>query len=711
MANFLLITLPFLLPNVRFYPASYVYSIIKNAGWNCKYIDFNQLIYEASSKKHRQYWIKQGSGDLSCNETFEKEFQFAGEFMRDKLTHELSLASYDLIGVSLYSSCRSFANQFLRVTREAGIQAPVIFGGSDCFPSHHNTKYLTDSCRTPDMVFTGEGEISLSDFLKEFEQTRSKTTSIAGFAYEDDFGNVVSNPPPVPPNMEKLSIIADYNAYTDPAVYPNKVMNTFTSRGCVIKCKFCNEWICTWPYRRRNPKLVVDEIIDIKKNLPNSNKLWMLDSNINITDKHVRDISDAILNADLNIEWRSMACIRTKMSDDTLSLMKRSGCAELMLGLESASQTVVDYMHKLFDINEAVTTIEKYQKHGIKLRMPVMNGFPGEFVNDFLTTSAFILSYVEKGSDTVTFSYSNTCGIFEETEIHKHPEDFFIETTYSDVSPNSYRISGGANIPVVRTIRMLLNMHCIGGSSPKARGNSNFDILESLMSQNLNNLDAAAELAQIIYQLGRLTKCNEDAEFLLNRKDIDPCASDIEEKSMGRIAFLQNIIPGLCLKNWLISDKSSDKFKGILKKFIFKKYHLLAQILKPTKDIDFKDYRNKLYHLGDYELQDGSITELHLDKFQHTVGDNGKFLIIRGWTASADLKITTSKVLAITKENIVEFHCGVHSQEGAKMYGFSGSEFSGFLGKVKKSYINDNKIKILAIYNNKKAMVYELNIT
>ncbi len=711
MANFFLASLPLLVPNVRYYPASYVYSIIKGAAWQCKYVDFNQLIFELTPAELKKDWKNHAFNRMmeivNDDEKFEEQFQFADQFMREKLSQEFNKVNYDLIGVSLYNSCRRFSSMFLRTLRELDIQAPVIFGGPDCFPAWHNINYLTEHKYTPDIVFSGEGEIAFPEFLKEYERTRDIKTRIGGFAYKDDSGNVVNNPLGAPPKLEELKIIADYGAYTDPAIYPNQTINTFTSRGCVIKCKFCTEWLITAPYRRRNQNVVVEELINTRKYLPDSHNLWLLDSNLNLSERHVVNFSKTLLKANMDIQWRSMASFRAQMSDDALSLMKRSGCVELMLGLESASQPVLDYMNKRFDINLAVDTLAKYQKHGIKIRMPIMNGFPGEFTNDFLTTSAFILTY--GSNDALSFSYSNKCMVFEKAELDQHPEDFYIDISSRTKSPDAFQLLDGLNTSPVRTIRMLLNMFCIG-TSVKRRGNYNFDEFKTLKTLNFNNLSVAMELAQIIYQLGRLTNSSQEALFLLNREDVQTEDKNIVAVNAGRVSFLQNAIPGLCLKNWLIYEKNSDELKESTMHFIQQKYRLLADSLELTENLDFKDFRNRLFQIDDYKLERGDISELHLAKVHSTLGDGGGFLIINGYTANFDKKIMVSKVLIKTKDNIIELHCGAHSPEGAKTYLFPGSEYSGFWGKVKKSYLDNNKLEIMVVYNDQTVKVYELDV-
>ena len=63
---------------------------------------------------------------------------------------------------------------------------PVLFGGVDCFPKEHNTRFLQDaSDRYCDIICQGEAEISFKRYLQELAATGDWRANCPGFAYYD----------------------------------------------------------------------------------------------------------------------------------------------------------------------------------------------------------------------------------------------------------------------------------------------------------------------------------------------------------------------------------------------------------------------------------------------------------------------------------------------------------------------------------------------
>jgi radical SAM superfamily enzyme YgiQ (UPF0313 family) len=89
-----------------------------------------------------------------------------------------------------------------------------------------------------------------------------------------------------------------------------------------------------------------------------------------------------------NIVWRGQT--RVGASKEILALAKQTGCVELALGVESVSQQVLDIVNKRQKVEEAKRSISLCRELGIKVKMCLILGLPGEPVDILDRTLRFI---------------------------------------------------------------------------------------------------------------------------------------------------------------------------------------------------------------------------------------------------------------------------------------------------------------------------------
>lgn len=676
MGKFLLLTIPFLRSNVKFYPVSYVASIIKGAGWDCDYIDLNRETFYKSPKSVRSLW------DTNIGKIHKEVLSGA----KDTFTEILSgvgLNQYTMVGVSLYPSCQSFTKPFLLALRELNYTGVTNFGGPDCFPTNHGHHYF-DGDVYPDFIFQGESEVVLPLFLKEFEKNQDYRTELPGFMYKADDGTIKDTGKPTSPKASDFDIVADHSIY-GPGYAP--LLSTFTSRGCINKCSFCSEWGNFNPLRQRNSVTVAKELALQKKYIDNPKDFWLLDSNFNTSRRHVVDFCNALIDEKVNLSWKTMGCFRIDLDIEVLELMKKSGFAEMMIGFESASQVVLDYMGKNYDSNYAQEVIARFNRVGIDVRLPVMNGFPGECTSDFLTTCAFILRYADAAR--VHFSYSNICVVFDNTRTYDYPADFCLQEV--KLFGQDWMQCDGMNIIEVRQVRRAFAMHLI-----KKAVSKNFDANSLLETIDFNIPEVAVELAGIIHYLAVANGQVEEASGFIN--DISDRAKSLRDSldDCGRLDFLSSRIPGLPLSSWLLADKQG-KIRQEILDYIYLAFERLGKSIDKTVFIDCKRFKLSLYdemgkHIDDSEVQ------CDVESVRLTEYDKGQFYIVEGkaWDHRTDNPV--SMVLANVGSNVIEFHYGLPSSDRHVVENLSC--LAGFWGKVKKSYLGGKSEVVLTIVCN-----------
>lgn len=167
---------------------------------------------------------------------------------------------------------------------------------------------------------------------------------------------------------------------------PKPSTTVITSRGCPFKCSFCCKTPAMSRFRFRSAR-------DIYKELRQLNDVGV---------EHVRFIDDAFsvhkgrvfnlcrLIKKLDISY--IAITRTdSVNPKVLKAMKDSGCTEICYGIESGSQYVLNLMNKHNTVEQNALAIKMTKEAGIKVKVFLMEGFPGERLYDRELTKKFIL--------------------------------------------------------------------------------------------------------------------------------------------------------------------------------------------------------------------------------------------------------------------------------------------------------------------------------
>jgi anaerobic magnesium-protoporphyrin IX monomethyl ester cyclase len=74
------------------------------------------------------------------------------------------------------------------------------------------------------------------------------------------------------------------------------------------------------------------------------------------------------------------------VSDEQLHALKRSGCSELFIGIESGSPTILRAIHKTHDIGKIEQNLGNVLRAGINLKGYFIYGFPDETADDMEAT-------------------------------------------------------------------------------------------------------------------------------------------------------------------------------------------------------------------------------------------------------------------------------------------------------------------------------------
>jgi len=154
--------------------------------------------------------------------------------------------------------------------------------------------------------------------------------------------------------------------------------------------------------RQRSPENILAEMELLVRNF-NAGELQIIDDNFTGNKKRTIEICEAMTRRGLGVVWKTPNGIRVDMVDDELiAAMKRAGCYEVGLGIESASRTVLDLCGKKFDAPAIRNAIRIIRRNGLDVYGFFILGMPGETRDTLSETVNFMVS---SGLDHVSISY------------------------------------------------------------------------------------------------------------------------------------------------------------------------------------------------------------------------------------------------------------------------------------------------------------------
>ena len=262
-------------------------------------------------------------------------------------------------------------------------------------PSLQPFKFLNDP--SIDYLVVGEGEQSMLDILNG--NVNQKLVSSLPIADIDSI-----------PNPDRDSI--DLNRYISIAEKDEgrRVTSIMTERGCAFGCTFCaeGEFGTIWrkadlknekiEYERalrvrgRNPKLVVEEMIEVRDRF-NISFFKMNDAETNPTKPHFIKLCEEMIRQELNVPWGcNMRC--DKVTDEMCNLAVKAYCEEFWMGLESGSPEIHREINKGTTVPMIRNAFDVSKKYGIKRRTYALLGTPLESYETIKQTEELI-DYVD----------------------------------------------------------------------------------------------------------------------------------------------------------------------------------------------------------------------------------------------------------------------------------------------------------------------------
>lgn len=224
----------------------------------------------------------------------------------------------------------------------------IIWGGY--FPSNHPKPVLTSGY--VDFIINGPGDKSFPALLQALE-TNSSYENISNLMYskgeevvktqKDDLYDQ-DDLPPLP--YENLHRFYPLKKYLGKTYLGTKTIAYHSSVGCPFTCSFCAVVpIYNARWKGKSAERIYRDIRYLKEQY-GGNAIEFHDNNFFVSEKRTAEFSRLMQKE--NMVWWGEGRIDTinKYSDETLALMRRSGCKMIFFGAETGNDEVLKKMSK-----------------------------------------------------------------------------------------------------------------------------------------------------------------------------------------------------------------------------------------------------------------------------------------------------------------------------------------------------------------------------
>ncbi len=355
-----------------------------------------------------------------------------------------------IVGISGTTHTRFESFRLAREVKAYNREIITIYGGVHAtFTQNDTLKNVPEI----DYVVRGEGEEVLLEFIKTLN-TDQKFEKIRGLSFRMN-DEIVINPPAKrlhldllpPPSYHHL----DMKKYGLNMEFINKRgIAVISSRGCMHHCSFCSaSRLFNNLLTVRSAKTVVDEIEKLLQDYRYQG-IKFFDSTLTLDREHIESLCDEIIKRNLDFPWECEVRVGT-VDEELLVKMRNAGCYYVDIGIESASQKVLDLMRKGITVEQAQELLEMCHRFGIKTKVFFSFGHISETMADVEKTFEFIeknqtlISVVASGAGIRIYP-----GTYLETYALKNnllPENFSWSMPYDE--PRNEVIMQSRCIPIL----------------------------------------------------------------------------------------------------------------------------------------------------------------------------------------------------------------------------------------------------------------------
>jgi len=302
----------------------------------------------------------------------------------DRLRESLPQGGWDFVGVSSTTPLFPNALAVARNARELFPGARVVLGGV------HPSVFPEEALAAPeiDFVVRREGEETFTELVEGKE-----AAGIPGLSWKDGPVPVHNPDRPARPTITDLPLMAyhllpmgKYGSALGSYLRTPSI-GMMVSRGCPGRCTYCFGPYLGKKVRFRTADQIVEEI-ELLTTRYGIREISFYDDTFTTFPALVQEVCRTLLDRKVDLTWSCFSRV-DRVDQDTLLLMRKAGCHQIMYGIESADPQILKNINKRIDLARAREVVRLTRKAGIRVRAAFMLGNPGETEESMRRTTRF----------------------------------------------------------------------------------------------------------------------------------------------------------------------------------------------------------------------------------------------------------------------------------------------------------------------------------
>jgi anaerobic magnesium-protoporphyrin IX monomethyl ester cyclase len=219
-------------------------------------------------------------------------------------------------------------------------------------------------------VISGELESALLDLCRRWPQSAAASAPI------QELDELPS------PAWDLVDIGRYRQAWMDAHGYFS--LNLVSSRGCPYRCTWCAKPLFGDTYRQHSPGRVAADLKCLQDRFQ-PDCVWFSDDIFGLSAQWTREFAACLERSGTSVPFRIQSRCNL-MTRDTADALRRAGCAEVWMGVESGSQRILDAMEKGIRVEQVREARENLRQQGIRACFFLQLGYLGEEWEDIEST-------------------------------------------------------------------------------------------------------------------------------------------------------------------------------------------------------------------------------------------------------------------------------------------------------------------------------------
>ena len=263
----------------------------------------------------------------------------------------------------------------------------------------------THAMALPEETFQESEYLDILIYSSEWEQVSlniiknlSNLEKAKGIYFRKSTGEIIkTNVQPLIENLDDLGFPShdklEKEIYRDPITKRFPKTMVMGQKACINNCSFCCQpaFFGAPRIRKRSVTHFIEELKWVQE--LGFREAMFNDATLTADMDWATELFEEMIRKKIDLTWNcSTRATSINPNPDIVKLMKKAGCHTIMIGLESANETVLKNIRKNVTPEEVSIAADLIRKAGMDVVVFAVIGFPGETKESILETISFLKS-------------------------------------------------------------------------------------------------------------------------------------------------------------------------------------------------------------------------------------------------------------------------------------------------------------------------------